>query len=849
VRALRIPLLVALLLTFVGGAAGLAHQILWTRRLVDVLGASAGTFSKVVGAFFIGLALGAWLASRPAKVHARFWVRVAFAEVAVAVLALPVFFSAELAGWLWQLRAADLWTKWFLSPVLVTPPAVAMGLVLPWMVRALTQNEWFAARHPVWLYAVNTLGGVAGIAFVILAGLPELGLRGTGAIAIALNLIAAVGAMAFSWTDRLRAEKSQTEFRAPNSTFEVEQGIPPPAPLGKTAALLAFASGFLVLALELLLQQQLAQVTINSFFSSALVLTLVLTSLTVSAVLVPWLVRLAGSERRALAWSLAASALLCAAQPLLLTSLRDGVNILPYELPLASYVGQVLQLGLVAACPVFVACGLVFPLLLRSVAGENGGRRVGLLFAWNGLGGWLGAELCQALLAPTFGLWQSVITVAAAYVVLWLIYELRFTFYAPPPVTRKTKNVVAATATLLTALLASAWFSRTLPQATVASHEKLRAFRVGREGAVATVECGPGDWRMLFNNSYTLGGSKAQFNQERQGLLPLLLHGNAKTVAALGVATGSTVAGVALLPQVERIDAIELSPLVLRYAEKFFAPFNRNVFRESRARFIPEDARWVIARQRAAYDVVVGDLFLPWRTGEGRLFTLEHFLNVKQSLKPGGVFCQWLPMFQLTRPQFETIARTFREVFPDAFVVRGDFYAELPILGLVTGVDFRQLDWPAIEAACARLRAAGQTTDPLLRHADGVAMLLLGPLPDPGPGPLNTLANAWLEWDAGRNVVGLSMPWHIGVPLAEYVRGVQRANQALLPSNRRAAHDAGQFFLTLEIAAKLNLPALEDLKSQVNDRLPPALRADPKADWNQWPMRIKPVLERGQAHD
>ena len=119
------------------------------------------------------------------------------------------------------------------------------------------------------------------------------------------------------------------------------------------------------------------------------------------------------------------------------------------------------------------------------------------------------------------------------------------------------------------------------------------------------------------------------------------------------------------------------------YADRFFAPYNRDVFRDPRVQFIQEDARWVIAAQTGVYDVVVGDLFLPWRTGEGRLFTLDHFANVRRSLKPGGLFCQWLPCFQLTRPQFETIARTFRAVFPDAFLVRGDFYSELPSSALL----------------------------------------------------------------------------------------------------------------------------------------------------------------------
>lgn len=108
-------------------------------------------------------------------------------------------------------------------------------------------------------------------------------------------------------------------------------------------------------------------------------------------------------------------------------------------------------------------------------------------------------------------------------------------------------------------------------------------------------------------------------------------------------------------------------------------------------------------------------------------------------------------------------------------------------------------------------------------------------------------ADPFLRDATGRNIVGLRTPWFIGVPLAEYVRDRQRAGQALLPESRRAAHDAGQFFLTLEIAAKLNLPVVDDLKSQVNTRLPPALRADAKADWSQWPMRVKPSTPPGNS--
>jgi hypothetical protein len=83
-------------------------------------------------------------------------------------------------------------------------------------------------------------------------------------------------------------------------------------------------------------------------------------------------------------------------------------------------------------------------------------------------------------------------------------------------------------------------------------------------------------------------------------------------------------------------------------------------------------------------------------------------------------------------------------------------------------------------------------------------------------------------------------PWFIGVPEAEFVRNIQRGGISSVPESLREAHEAGQFFLTLEIAAKLELPMLEELKQQMNQRMPPPLRYDSQADWRQWPMRVKP---------
>jgi spermidine synthase len=820
----------ALLLAFVSGAAGLTHQLLWTRRLIDLLGADAGTFARVIGAFFAGLALGAWFASRPVRRPTRFWSWIAWAEVAVAVLAVPVLLSAHFADWLWRQPTIEGWLTLLAPPLLVLPPALFMGLVLPWMLRALAHG--MGADGSVRIYAANLLGGIGGVTLVMYLGLPRLGLLMAGAVAIGLNLVAALIAVTLASrtepTEETRITSDAATGRAVGEVWSTRG--------------LAFVSGFLVLAAEVVVQHQFAQVTINSMFSAATVLVLVLAALMVGALLVPPAIRWLGSDRRVLWMTLWAATVCWSIQPFLLVGLTGGLHMLTYDMSPAAYTLQVATLGLVTIGLPFVAAGILFPLVLRTVTehvARAPRREVGLLFAWNGLGGWLGAELASGWIAPAAGLWGSIWWIAFVYWLLALggIWRLRDDGWSGAvgrPAIAISGLGLAATAVLL----------HILPQAGTRERERVAAFEVSREGVVTAVERGPDDWRILFNNSYSLGGSRSQFNQERQAHLPLLLHGEARTAALLGVATGSTTAGAALHAGLEQIDAIELSPAVLRFARDYFGPYNRNVFDDARLRVIPADARRVMARERNRYDVVMGDLFLPWRTGEGRLFTLEHFENVRGSLRQDGLYCQWLPLFQLTRTQFDVIARTFLAVFPDAFLIRGDFYARRPIVGLVGGRSLESLDWDRIDSASALLRQHGQTTDPLVRHADGVAMLVIGPLAQPPDGPVNTLRNAWLEWDAGRNILGRQQPWFVGVPFGEYSLDLQQRGIDLLPSTLRTAHDAGQFFLTLDIASHSQDGALAGLMSQMPNRLPRSLATDPNAMWRYWPMRLNPGLVR-----
>lgn len=123
-------------------------------------------------------------------------------------------------------------------------------------------------------------------------------------------------------------------------------------------------------------------------------------------------------------------------------------------------------------------------------------------------------------------------------------------------------------------------------------------------------------------------------------------------------------------------------------------------------------------------------------------------------------------------------------------------------------------------------------------------MALVGELPPLPPGPINTLENSWLEWDSGKNILGMKTAWFVGIPEGEFIRDIQRGGASKIPEHLRSAHEAGQFFLTLEIAAKLQLPNLKDLAAQTEARIPQALLIDPGATWTERPMRIKPASQR-----
>ena len=96
--------------------------------------------------------------------------------------------------------------------------------------------------------------------------------------------------------------------------------------------------------------------------------------------------------------------------------------------------------------------------------------------------------------------------------------------------------------------------------------------------------------------------------------------------------------------------------------------------------------------------MINADLFLPYRRGTGNLYSREHFQIVRERLKPGGVFVQWLPLYQMSEREFGIIARTMISVFPQVSLWRGNFQPGAEIAALVGHADLTPLPASTLDA-------------------------------------------------------------------------------------------------------------------------------------------------------
>ncbi len=693
-RESRARNLTILCLLFMSGFASLVYQVLWMRELALLFGSSAHATAGTLAVFFGGLAIGGAIWSRRAPRARRPLVEYGLVEIGVGLTGtlyfgmMAVYAAAysPLYDALGDRPILLLAAKLVLAAGALLPPAILMGGTLPLVAQYLVGARGSLGRTGTLLYGLNTLGAGAG---ALAAGFwlpPWIGFKSTYLLAAAASLVIGIvawrlGRKADPQASALPASTSPPSPKVSGRRSDRRTTVTLTAP---RLVVTAVASGALALALEVLWTRMFQQVLQNSVYTFSIILVTFLVALSVGAFVARRIARERIDPWVALTLLVTTAGIGALATPFLFFQITDGMRYLGSGEQWSAYVVSVFSAAALVLLVPGVAVGAVFPYLLR--VGERSGqpgRVVGRLSALNTAGAIVGSLVTGFVLLGAIGLWASLLVVAGAYFVLaaWLALAASRRMILVP---------VAGLVLALTVANPSALPGVRLNQET----ETLLASWEGPDGFVGVIERN-GSRRIKINNFYALGSSAAIEHEQNQTLIPLMPHPSPESIFYLGMGTGIT-AGAALRLPSKHVTVTELVPEVVTAAAEYFDDLASGLFSSSRVRVLARDGRNELRGRAELYDAIIADLFIPWRAGVGNLYSRDHYQAARARLGPGGIYVQWIPLYQVTNVEFWTIVRTFLEVFPNVRVWRGDFYADKPILALVGSLELEPLDPEAI---------------------------------------------------------------------------------------------------------------------------------------------------------
>jgi spermidine synthase len=598
--------------------------------------------------------------------------------------------------------------RYGLAATLLLVPSSLMGLTFPCVIQAADPQARAGGGA---LYAANTAGAMLGCLLAGFIGIGLLGIRGTAEVAAFFNLLCGATAC---WL-----------FRGdPTPTAVVEEPLAPNAPDGhRVFALLVAAglSGASALAAEILWTRALLPYVNSSSYAFAAIMVCYLAGLAIGAAWVASRCARLRVEDIALRWLLCqiTLAVFLAFSPLLmrmveaLLPLYVGIRRVQSLSDWLAMVAGVFAKSSLVVLPATLLMGASLPLCiaLMARAGCAGGRAAGLVSAVNTLGGLLGSVAAGFVLLPVLGSSNSLLVVGlgnvAGALLVWLPQK-------------RTRRQNTALSVALAAAVLLAWLAHSADRGPFLG-------RLASGGRVLLVDEGPQDTtavvertvngveaRVIISNGVSYAGDEpmAQRYMALLGHLPLLLSEDASRALVICVGTGTTAANLALYPEVQSLDLVDISPAVHKTLP-LFVRVNHQVWADPRATIHEADGRQFMTRALRGYGVITLEPPPPRAAGAASLYTLGLYERARSSLNPGGVIAQWLPLHGMTESEILMLARTFQRIFPEAalFLLNPD---EAALLGSAGPLSFdsrrvqQRLQDKAVRAA---LQTIGFDTD------------------------------------------------------------------------------------------------------------------------------------------
>jgi hypothetical protein len=136
-------------------------------------------------------------------------------------------------------------------------------------------------------------------------------------------------------------------------------------------------------------------------------------------------------------------------------------------------------------------------------------------------------------------------------------------------------------------------------------------------------------------------------------------------------------------PAIRRVDTIEIEPAMVAGARLFGDRVER-AYSDPRSTVYIDDARTFFSTRQPHYDLIISEPSNPWVSGVAGLFSAEHYQRIKRHLNPGGVYVQWLQLYEFNLPLTISVLKAFAENFNDYVIYQGGS-GDLLIAGVAEG--------------------------------------------------------------------------------------------------------------------------------------------------------------------
>ncbi|HEX3130871.1 MAG TPA: fused MFS/spermidine synthase [Thermoanaerobaculia bacterium] len=664
----------------------LAAQVIWVRKITLLFGATAGVFASVLAVVLAGLACGAAWGGRRSASEARPERLLAILLVVLGVLCAASLPLLDIARSLFLLLApeglapaARAAVRIPVVALVLLPPTFAIGAILPLATRLYSRDAGDAVAS---LYAADTLGAACGALIGGFFLVPRLGLSvstwllGAGAVALAV-------AFWKSAPPPVRAEASAPPVpqKKAGKTAPAEPSIPQPRELSSGVRRAVLASFFLTGAAALLLETGWNRffylLNGTSIFSLSTVLAGFLTGIGLGSALVRRRLE-RGGDVPALVAFLQAMVALGGILVFRARELFERTYLALYEAT-ASHAAFQLKIYLTVFALVALATlamGANFPAVVRLMTPrrDDEAGTLGRVYFVNTAGAVAGALAGEFLILPRFGFDGLLATVTLIY----LASAALFLSLAAPAIRRYAAipvGIVGLAALLITPPLRAyeppwnAVYYSGVRQGTYAKYRDLNRFhtvvyrRQGFYGQV-TVTQTPTDFYLKHNGKTDASTNVVDsFAQYLLGHVPLLLHPKPERVVNIGLGGGITLGAIAAHPEPKEIVQVELDPLVVEATRTWFGNANHRALDDPRVRLVVDDGRSFVERGTDQFDVIISEPPNIWVSGVSGLFTTEFYRAARARLKPGGLLCQWLPLYELGEEDFATALATMGTQF------------------------------------------------------------------------------------------------------------------------------------------------------------------------------------------